>query len=54
MSFFSPQNLQVSNLQLEGNGSVLMDDTSSQSSVAVDSEEERKIALEKSMYVWCL
>ncbi|KAK3519148.1 hypothetical protein QTP70_018841 [Hemibagrus guttatus] len=45
------QNPQPSNLQLEGNGSVVMDDTSSQSSVTVDSEEERRSALEKSMYV---
>lgn len=52
--FFSPQNPQPSYLELEGNGSVLMDDTSSQSSVTVDSEEERKSALEKSMYVWSL
>ncbi|XP_028308359.1 rho guanine nucleotide exchange factor 25 isoform X2 [Gouania willdenowi] len=32
-------------------GSVLMDDTSSQWSAVADTEEERKIALEKSMYV---
>ncbi|XP_034167751.2 rho guanine nucleotide exchange factor 25 isoform X3 [Pangasianodon hypophthalmus] len=44
-------NPQPSNLQLDGNGSVLMDDTSSQSSLTVDSEEERRSALEKSMYV---
>ncbi|TSP79500.1 Rho guanine nucleotide exchange factor 25 [Bagarius yarrelli] len=44
-------NFQLSNLLLEGNGSVLIDDTSSQSSVTVDSEEERRSALEKSMYV---
>lgn len=35
-------------------GSVLMDDTSSQWSSVADSEEERKSALEKSMYVFRL
>ncbi|XP_060749421.1 rho guanine nucleotide exchange factor 25 isoform X1 [Tachysurus vachellii] len=45
------QNPQPSDLQLDGNGSVLMDDTSSQSSVTADSEEERRSAMEKSMYV---
>ncbi|XP_036446801.1 rho guanine nucleotide exchange factor 25 isoform X1 [Colossoma macropomum] len=45
------QNTQSSNLQLEDSGSVLVDDTSSQSSATVDSEEERRSALEKSMYV---
>ncbi|XP_072553000.1 rho guanine nucleotide exchange factor 25 isoform X2 [Salminus brasiliensis] len=45
------QNTQSSNLQLEDSGSVLVDDTSSQSSATIDSEEERRSALEKSMYV---
>ncbi|KAG9269751.1 rho guanine nucleotide exchange factor 25-like isoform X2 [Astyanax mexicanus] len=45
------QNTQSSDLQLEDSGSVLVDDNSSQSSVTVDSEEERRSALEKSMYV---
>ncbi|KAM3618880.1 uncharacterized protein V6R79_026269 [Siganus canaliculatus] len=35
----------------DDSGSVLMDDTSSQWSTTADSEEERKSALEKSMYV---
>ncbi|XP_067383104.1 rho guanine nucleotide exchange factor 25 isoform X2 [Channa argus] len=35
----------------EDSGSVLMDDTSSQWSAAADTEEERRSALEKSMYV---
>ncbi|XP_010746117.3 rho guanine nucleotide exchange factor 25 isoform X2 [Larimichthys crocea] len=35
----------------DDSGSVLMDDTSSQWSAAADTEEERKSALEKSMYV---
>lgn len=35
-------------------GSVVMDDTSSQWSSVADSEEERKSALEKSMYVFRL
>ncbi|KAL6483037.1 hypothetical protein MHYP_G00079090 [Metynnis hypsauchen] len=45
------QNTQSSNLQPEDSGSVLVDDTSSQSSATIDSEEERRSALEKSMYV---
>ncbi|XP_030624647.1 rho guanine nucleotide exchange factor 25 [Chanos chanos] len=45
------QNTQSTLLQAEDNGSVLMDDNSSQSSATVDSEEERRSALEKSMYV---
>ncbi|XP_066527196.1 rho guanine nucleotide exchange factor 25 [Hoplias malabaricus] len=45
------QNTQFSNLQLEDSGSVLVDDTSSQSSATIDGEEERRSALEKSMYV---
>ncbi|XP_063064702.1 rho guanine nucleotide exchange factor 25 isoform X2 [Engraulis encrasicolus] len=42
---------QSSVLQTEDTASILMDDTSSQSSATVDSEEERRSALEKSMYV---
>ncbi|XP_048097147.1 rho guanine nucleotide exchange factor 25 [Alosa alosa] len=42
---------QSTTLQSEDNGSLLMDDTSSHSSATVDSEEERRSALEKSMYV---
>ncbi|XP_062397299.1 rho guanine nucleotide exchange factor 25 [Sardina pilchardus] len=42
---------QSTTLQSEDNASLLMDDTSSHSSATVDSEEERRSALEKSMYV---
>ncbi|XP_056095067.1 rho guanine nucleotide exchange factor 25 isoform X2 [Rhinichthys klamathensis goyatoka] len=42
---------QCTSLQADDNGSVLMDDNSSQSSDTIDSEEDRKSALEKSMYV---
>ncbi|KAJ8358713.1 hypothetical protein SKAU_G00152380 [Synaphobranchus kaupii] len=45
------QNHQSSNPLPDEDGSTLVDDTSSQSSVATDSEEERKSALEKSIYV---
>ncbi|XP_076874644.1 rho guanine nucleotide exchange factor 25 isoform X2 [Brachyhypopomus gauderio] len=38
-------------LQVEDDVSVMIDDTSSQSSMTIDSEEERRSALEKSMYV---
>ncbi|XP_035238197.1 rho guanine nucleotide exchange factor 25 isoform X1 [Anguilla anguilla] len=39
------------NPQADDDGSTFMDDTSSQSSATIDSEEERRSALEKSMYV---
>ncbi|KAI2649674.1 Rho guanine nucleotide exchange factor 25 [Labeo rohita] len=42
---------QCTSLQADDNGSALMDDNSSQSSATIDSEEDRKSALEKSMYV---
>lgn len=38
----------------DDSGSVLIDDTSSQWSSTADSEEERRSALEKSMYVFGL
>ncbi|XP_057175557.1 rho guanine nucleotide exchange factor 25 isoform X1 [Triplophysa rosa] len=38
-------------LQADDNSSMFMDDTSSQSSTTADSEEDRRSALEKSMYV---
>ncbi len=43
---------QCTSLQADDNGSALMDDNSSQSSATIDSEEDRKSALEKSMCVW--
>ncbi|XP_046895602.1 rho guanine nucleotide exchange factor 25 isoform X2 [Hypomesus transpacificus] len=46
-----PQDAQPTNALLEDDGSVLMDDASSQSSAVADTEEERRSALEKSMYV---
>ncbi|KAJ8257472.1 hypothetical protein GJAV_G00185960 [Gymnothorax javanicus] len=45
------QDNQSTNPEADDDGSTLMDDTSSQSSATIDSEEERKSALEKSMYV---
>lgn len=42
---------QCTSLQADDNGSALMDDNSSQSSATIDSEEDRKTALEKSMCV---
>ncbi|KAJ8397054.1 hypothetical protein AAFF_G00011080 [Aldrovandia affinis] len=45
------QDNQSTNPQGDDDGSTLMDDTSSQSSATIDSEEERRSALEKSMYV---
>uniref|UniRef100_A0A8C1Y404 Rho guanine nucleotide exchange factor 25 n=1 Tax=Cyprinus carpio TaxID=7962 RepID=A0A8C1Y404_CYPCA len=42
---------QCTSLQADDNGSALMDDNSSESSTTIDSEEDRKSALEKSMYV---
>ncbi|KAG1961420.1 rho guanine nucleotide exchange factor 25 isoform X2 [Pimephales promelas] len=42
---------QCTSPQADDNGSALMDDNSSQSSDTIDSEEDRKSALEKSMYV---
>ncbi|XP_035378337.1 rho guanine nucleotide exchange factor 25 isoform X2 [Electrophorus electricus] len=41
----------LGSMQVEDNGSVMMDETSSQSSMTIDSEEEKRSALEKSMYV---
>ncbi|KAM6977783.1 rho guanine nucleotide exchange factor 25, partial [Aplochiton taeniatus] len=46
-----PKDTLCTNLLPDDNGSVLMDDTSSQSSTAADTEEERNSALEKSIYV---
>ncbi|XP_028265363.1 rho guanine nucleotide exchange factor 25 isoform X3 [Parambassis ranga] len=45
------QDTQSTSVLADDSGSVLMDDTSSQWSAAADTEEERKSALEKSMYV---
>ncbi|KAK2851385.1 hypothetical protein Q5P01_007661 [Channa striata] len=45
------QDTQFTSILPEDSGSVLMDDTSSQWSSAADTEEERRSALEKSMYV---
>ncbi|XP_045552268.1 rho guanine nucleotide exchange factor 25 isoform X1 [Salmo salar] len=45
------QDIQSTNVCPDDNVSVLMDNTPSQSSVAADSEEERRSALEKSIYV---
>ncbi|TRY66496.1 hypothetical protein DNTS_005384 [Danionella cerebrum] len=45
------QIIQYSGGQADDDGSVLMDDNSSQSSATIDSEEDRKSALEKSMCV---
>ncbi|XP_047440501.1 rho guanine nucleotide exchange factor 25 isoform X3 [Mugil cephalus] len=45
------QDTQSASVQQEDSESVLMDDTSSQWSSAADTEEERRSALEKSMYV---
>ncbi|KAM4562581.1 rho guanine nucleotide exchange factor 25 isoform 3-T3 [Odontesthes bonariensis] len=46
-----PQDTQSTSVLPDDSGSVLMDDTSSQWSAAGDTEEKRKSALEKSMYV---
>ncbi|XP_072222569.1 rho guanine nucleotide exchange factor 25 isoform X4 [Leuresthes tenuis] len=46
-----PQDTQSTSVLPDDSGSVLMDDTSSQWSAVADTEEERKSALEKSMYV---
>lgn len=46
------QDTQSTSALPDDSGSVLMDDTASQWSAAADSEEERKSALEKSMYVF--
>ncbi len=43
---------QCTSPQTDDNGSALMDDNSSQSSATIDSEEDRRSALEKSMCVW--
>ena len=52
MIFSSPtQDTQSTTVLPEDNVSVLMDDTSSQWSAAADTEEERSLALEKSVYV---
>lgn len=48
----SPQDTQPTSVLPDDSSSVLMDDTSSQWSAAADSEEERRSALEKSMYVF--
>ncbi|XP_030279463.1 rho guanine nucleotide exchange factor 25 isoform X3 [Sparus aurata] len=45
------QDTQSTSVLPDDSGSVLMDDTSSQWSAAADTEEERRSALEKSMYV---
>ncbi|XP_059396233.1 rho guanine nucleotide exchange factor 25-like isoform X3 [Carassius carassius] len=45
------QIIQCTSLQADDICSVMMDDNSSQSSATIDSEEDRKSALEKSMYV---
>ncbi|XP_036388697.1 rho guanine nucleotide exchange factor 25 isoform X2 [Megalops cyprinoides] len=45
------QDNQSTNPLGDEDGSTVMDDTSSQSSATIDSEEERRSALEKSMYV---
>ncbi|XP_026223802.1 rho guanine nucleotide exchange factor 25 isoform X1 [Anabas testudineus] len=45
------QDTQSTSILPDDSGSVLMDDTSSQWSAAADTEEERRSALEKSMYV---
>ncbi|XP_068589898.1 rho guanine nucleotide exchange factor 25 isoform X3 [Cebidichthys violaceus] len=45
------QDTQSTSILQDDSGSVLMDDTSSQWSAAADTEEERRSALEKSMYV---
>nr|XP_046252900.1 rho guanine nucleotide exchange factor 25 isoform X2 [Scatophagus argus] len=45
------QDTQSTSVLPDDSGSVLMDDTSSQWSAVADSEEERRSALEKSMYV---
>ncbi|XP_026092514.1 rho guanine nucleotide exchange factor 25-like isoform X2 [Carassius auratus] len=47
----SPQIIQCTSLQADDICSVMIDDNSSQSSDTIDSEEDRKSALEKSMYV---
>uniref|UniRef100_A0A671X3U6 Rho guanine nucleotide exchange factor 25 n=1 Tax=Sparus aurata TaxID=8175 RepID=A0A671X3U6_SPAAU len=49
-----PQDTQSTSVLPDDSGSVLMDDTSSQWSAAADTEEERRSALEKSMYVYVL
>uniref|UniRef100_A0A8C2X0P0 Rho guanine nucleotide exchange factor 25 n=1 Tax=Cyclopterus lumpus TaxID=8103 RepID=A0A8C2X0P0_CYCLU len=46
----SPQDTQSTSVLPDDSSSVLMDDTSSQWSAAADTEEERRSALEKSMY----
>lgn len=48
------QDAQMTTAPPDDGGSVLMDDTSSQWSSVADSEEERRGALEKSMYVFGL
>ncbi len=45
-----PQDTQSTGVVPDDSGSVLMDDTSSQWSAVADTEEERRSALEKSMY----
>ncbi|KAF0036289.1 hypothetical protein F2P81_011601 [Scophthalmus maximus] len=50
-SLANTQDTQCTNVLPDDSGSVLMDDTCSQWSAAADSEEERRSALEKSMYV---
>ncbi|KAJ8265503.1 hypothetical protein COCON_G00146020 [Conger conger] len=45
------QDNQSTSPQADDDGFTLMDDTSSQSSATIDSEEERRSAMEKSMYV---
>lgn len=48
----SPQDTQSTCVGPEDSASVILDDTSSHSSVAADTEEDRRSALEKSMYVF--
>lgn len=48
------QDAQMTTVLPDDSGSVLIDDTSSQWSSTADSEEERRSALEKSMYVFGL
>ncbi|KAF6724747.1 Rho guanine nucleotide exchange factor 25 [Oryzias melastigma] len=51
MSLPNAQDTQSTGVFPDDSGSTLMDDTSSQWSAAADTEEERRSALEKSMYV---
>ncbi|KAM9342673.1 rho guanine nucleotide exchange factor 25 isoform 2-T2 [Pholidichthys leucotaenia] len=51
MSLTNTQDIQSTGVLPDDSGSILMDDTSSQWSAVADTEEERKSALEKSLYV---